>query len=73
VSPDSDGTLRRVPLLMEYPSLALAAAQQSGGTRLKAVSATSDYPLTLTLDDERIPLDAEGRLLLGFLSRTLSN
>ena len=49
-----------------YPSLGLAAVQQSRGTRLLTVRATSDHPLTLTLDDERIPLDAQGRLLLGF-------
>jgi CHASE2 domain/HD domain len=68
---DTDGILRRVPLVMEYqgqlyPSLALAAVQQTRGARSPALSAASDHPLTLRLDEQTIPLDARGGLLLGF-------
>jgi adenylate cyclase len=71
VSPDTDGILRRMPLVMEYrgelyPSLGLAAVQQMRGTQLLTMSATSDHPLSLGLDAHRVPLDAYGRLLLGF-------
>jgi adenylate cyclase len=71
VSPDTDGTVRRIPLIMKYrdeiyPSLGLAAVQQFRGTRVVTMSAASEYSLTLGLADQTIPLDAYGRLLLGF-------
>jgi HD-GYP domain-containing protein (c-di-GMP phosphodiesterase class II) len=71
VSPDIDGIVRRVPLVMEYggevyPSLALAAVQQVRGTRLVSMSATPNHPVTLDLAGQAIPLDAHGHLLLGF-------
>jgi adenylate cyclase len=71
VSPDTDGTVRRMPLVMRYrdevyPSLGLAAVQQIRGTRVATMSVTSEYSLTLNLADQAIPLDPYGRLLLGF-------
>src|SRR5262245_51963516 len=77
VGHDSDGVVRRVPVLMEYrgelfPSLALAAVQQIRGTRLVTMRATSDR-LTLDVAGQTIPLDPQGRLLLRFrgLGRTI--
>ena len=71
VSRDTDGVVRRVPLMMEYrgelyPSLGLASVQQIGGTPLVTVSATGGHRLTLGLAGQTIPLDAQGRLLLRF-------
>lgn len=68
---DSDGILRRMPLMMEYrgelyPSLGLAAVQQIRGTRQVTLSATSGHRLTLGLAGQTIPLDANGCLLLRF-------
>ena len=70
VSRDSDGILRRVPLMMEYqgelyPSLALAAVQQIRGTRA-TLRAISGHRLILGLGKQTIPLDANGCLLLRF-------
>jgi adenylate cyclase len=71
VSPDADGTVRRMPLVMRYrnqiyPSLGLAAIQQIRGTGVATISAASEYSLTLELAGQSIPLDAYGRLPLGF-------
>ena len=71
VSLDTDGVVRRVPLMMEdrgelYPSLGLAAVQQIRGTRLVTLSATNGHRLTLGLAGQTIPLDANGCLLLRF-------
>ena len=70
VSHDSDGIVRRVPVVMQYhgdlyPSLALAAVQQIRGAQSVMLSATNDR-LTLDLAGQTIPLDAQGRLLLRF-------
>ena len=70
VSRDSDGILRRVPLMMEYegelyPSLALAAVQQIRGSRV-TLGAISGHRLTLGLEGQMIPLDANGCLVLRF-------
>jgi CHASE2 domain-containing sensor protein len=67
---DSDGILRRVPLLMEYggelyPSLALAAVQQIRGSRV-TLRAIRGHRLTLGLEGQMIPLDANGGLVLRF-------
>jgi adenylate cyclase len=68
---DTDGILRRVPLVMAYrgdvyPSLALAAVQALTGVQSLQLVSEGDHPLTLHLDDRAIPLDARGGLLLGF-------
>ncbi len=71
VSRDVDGIVRRVPLVMDYmgeiyPSLGLAAVQQSSGTRTVTLHATTGQELTLGLAGQTIPTDARGRLLLRF-------
>ncbi len=68
---DTDGILRRVPLVMAYagdvyPSLALAAVQALARAKSLRLMSEGDHPLTLYLDDRAIPLDARGGLLLGF-------
>jgi adenylate cyclase len=70
-TPDGDGLLRRLPLLIScgervYPSLALAAwllprAEESAVLRTGAAGAEE-----LRVGDRTIPLDARGNLLLGF-------
>ena len=71
-APDSDGILRRVPLVMglgaaQYPSLGLAvylAATKQTDPVLEIVDARSSW---LALDDQvRVPLDGRGHLLLRF-------
>jgi adenylate cyclase len=70
-APDSDGILRRAPLVAElhghaYPSLALAiyGAVADGSHPSLAVS-TVDAS-TLTIGDLSVPLDGKGNLLLRF-------
>ena len=74
VSLDTDGVVRRVPLMMEYrgelyPSLGLAAVQQLLGAPLVTLSATSGHRLTLDLAGQTIPTRSE-RLSVASLSRT---
>jgi len=70
-APDSDGLLRRVPLLMEfggrvYPALALAAVAASTGAR-DAVLRVSDVNSTsLTLGGLHVPLDGKSNMLLRY-------
>jgi adenylate cyclase len=71
VSLDTDGVVRRVPLVMEYrgelyPSLGFAAVQQLLGAPLVTLSATSGHRLTLDLAGQTIPTDPNGCLLLRF-------
>ncbi|MBP2676042.1 MAG: sensor hybrid histidine kinase, partial [Deltaproteobacteria bacterium] len=67
---DSDGVVRRVPLLMRYkdmyyPSLGLAAVLlRSGDRSLRLAGGAADT--TLTWGNRRIPLDRSGNLLLDF-------
>src|SRR5207249_9836105 len=70
-APDSDGILRRVPLLAEldgrvYPGLALAAvitktAVREVGLRIANVNASA-----VTLDNRTVPVDGQGNLLLRY-------
>ncbi|MEZ5287833.1 MAG: CHASE2 domain-containing protein [Vicinamibacterales bacterium] len=67
-APDVDGQLRRVPLVAVLgdtirPALALAAiGGATGGAVL--LESRADRSLVLTVGGRRIPLDAQGRLLL---------
>ncbi|MBA4416680.1 MAG: metal-dependent phosphohydrolase [Syntrophus sp. (in: bacteria)] len=71
VTPDADGVLRRVPLLIEYkerlyPSLALATLIQSQGIKqvfLKEAQGGIEY---LRLDNTVIPLDGKGNMLIRY-------
>ncbi len=67
-TPDSDGILRRVPVLARlgghvYPTLALAAVHVAGHPAL-ILEPRTDGSLRLRLDDRSVVLDAQGTLLL---------
>ena len=70
-APDSDGILRRVPLVAEfngrfYPSLALASVLATRGVRDVALRIANVNAGTLELDGERVPVDARSNLLLRY-------
>jgi len=70
-APDSDGILRRVPLLIElngrvYPSLALAAVAATTGTRDLALRISNVNASVLIAGDRTVPLDGKGNLLLRY-------
>jgi adenylate cyclase len=73
-APDSDGILRRVPLLVElggrtYPSLALAAVAAATGARNMALRISNVNASSLTVDDRIVPLDGKSNLLLRYRGR----
>jgi adenylate cyclase len=68
---DSDGILRRVPLLIEYdgryyPSLALATLMKARDIKLISVRVDSGRPSKITAGRFTIPVDADGNLLIRF-------
>ena len=70
-APDSDGILRRVPLLIEldgrvYPSLALASVAATTGTRDAVLRVLNVNAASLTLGASAVPLDGKGNLLLRY-------
>jgi len=70
-APDSDGILRRVPLLAEldgrvYPSLAIAAVTARTGVRDFALRVVNVNASTLMLDSQSVPVDGQGNLLLRY-------
>jgi CHASE2 domain-containing sensor protein len=70
-APDSDGILRRVPVLIElegqvYPSLALATVAAVTGTRDLALRISNVNASMLIADDRAVPLDGKGNLLLRY-------
>jgi HD-GYP domain-containing protein (c-di-GMP phosphodiesterase class II) len=73
-APDSDGILRRVPLLAEfdgrvYPGLALAAVVAAKGGRHVALRISNLNASLLTIDDRTVPLDGKGNLLVRYRGR----
>lgn len=78
-SPDTDGILRRVPLVIEhdgriYPSLALAAVSAATGARAETLRVENATAVSLELDEgTAVPLDGKSNLLVRFLGekRTL--
>lgn len=73
-APDSDGILRRAPLLIElegrvYPSLALAAVAQSTGARDVALRILNVNASLLSVDTRTVPLDGKSSLLLRYRGR----
>jgi len=73
VTPDPDGVLRRVPLVirhkgMLYPALALAAYLRARGGDVVLETGTEGVE-ALRLGGRRIPLDGHGNLLLNFRGR----
>jgi CHASE2 domain-containing sensor protein len=70
-APDSDGILRRVPLLAElggrvYPSLALAAVSAATGAREMALRISNVNASSLTVDERIVPLDGKSNLLVRY-------
>lgn len=70
-APDSDGILRRVPLLLEfdgrvYPGLALAAVATATGARSAALRVSNVNAASLMLDKRTVPLDGKSNLLLRY-------
>jgi HD-GYP domain-containing protein (c-di-GMP phosphodiesterase class II)/CHASE2 domain-containing sensor protein len=66
-APDSDGILRRVPLLIQhngrvYPSLALAAVAAARGVRHADLEVVNANTLWLNLDEQHVPLDGKSHL-----------
>lgn len=71
VTPDRDGILRRVPLLVgyhgkTYPSLALAALIQATGVNQVFLKVSSGGVESLRLNRTVIPLDGKGNLLIRY-------
>ena len=71
VAPDPDGTLRSVPLLIEYrgevyPSLALAALVRAGGEATVTLSSVSGANPVLKVAGREIPLGGYGNMLVRF-------
>ena len=72
-TPDSDGILRRIPLLMEYenqlfPSLALAILMQFKEVRQIRLVHNKFNDRFVIVDDKAIPLDRLGNLVINFNS-----
>ena len=70
-APDSDGILRRVPLLLEldghiYPGLALAAVAAATGSGYVALRISNVNAVSLILADRIVPLDGKSNLLLRY-------
>jgi adenylate cyclase len=70
-SPDSDGVLRRVPLLLQYgghvyPSFALAAVAAATHTRADVLRVGNANAVTLKFGDRVVPLDGKSHLLVRY-------
>jgi CHASE2 domain-containing sensor protein len=71
ISPDADGILRRVPLIMEhkdelYPSLALGTLMKALGVKDILVKTGRNGVDSLYLNETAIPLTSNGGLLIRF-------
>jgi len=71
VSPDSDGILRRVPLIIEhrgkvYPSLALATLMQAQGIKDVLLETDNGSAEFIYLNKTAIPLTSKGSMLIRF-------
>jgi len=70
-APDSDGILRRVPLLLRlgdstYPSLALATVAAMTGTKNVTLRVENGNANTLALNGHDVPLDGKSNLLVRY-------
>jgi signal transduction histidine kinase/CheY-like chemotaxis protein len=70
-TPDSDGILRRVPLVIQmrgrvYPSLGLSAALTMLDAPVGELRAVNANAASLTIGDRSVALDGRGNLLLRF-------
>lgn len=71
MTPDSDGVLRRVPLLIEYqgklfPSLPLATFMQAQKIKQAVLKTSSGQLESIVLSDINIPVDSKANLLVRF-------
>lgn len=71
VTPDSDGIVRRVPLLIDYnekfyPCLALAVLLNILDSKQVVIRTTSGGVESLKLGNHLLPLDSRGNLLLNY-------
>lgn len=71
VMPDSDGIIRKMPLLIAYggriyPSLSLAAFIQTTGHKQLLLQGNTNGMESLQLGATRIPVDAQGNLLIHY-------
>src|SRR5262249_35848073 len=70
-TPDADGILRRMPLLLErdgrvYPGLALAAVMNASDTQGITLRVADVNTTSLTVGDTAAPLDGKSNLLVKF-------
>jgi CHASE2 domain-containing sensor protein len=70
-APDSDGILRRVPLIAEldgriYPGLALAAVKAATGARDLTLRVDNVNAATLNIDTLAVPVDGKSNLLARY-------
>ena len=70
-APDSDGILRRVPLLLRlgdgtYPSLALATVAAMTGTKNVTLRVENGNATTLIVRGREVPLDGKSNLLVRY-------
>ncbi len=70
-SPDSDGVLRRVPLLLRYggrvyPSFALAAVAAATHARTDTLQVGNTNAVSLRVGDRSVPLDGKSHLLVRY-------
>jgi len=70
-APDTDGILRRVPLLVRlgegvYPSLALATVAAMTGTQNLTLRAENANANTLAVNGHEVPLDGKSNLLVRY-------
>ncbi|PYR92673.1 MAG: hypothetical protein DMF84_12080 [Acidobacteria bacterium] len=70
-APDSDGILRRVPLIAElngrvYPALALEAVAAATGRRDMVLRVANVNASSLMVGDRAVPVDGKGNLLLRY-------
>jgi adenylate cyclase len=80
VYPDSDGIIRRVPILIRYqdklyPSLALAAVKLFLLANVTLSAGTYNDTLQLEaikVGDHTIPVDANGQMLISFVGRSFT-
>ena len=75
ISPDSDGILRRVPLVIEhqgkfYPSLALATLMRSLGVKDVLLKTHNRVVESLCVNKTVIPLTSKGSLLIRFRGKS---
>jgi adenylate cyclase len=73
-APDSDGILRRVPLIAEldgrvYPAMALEAVATATGSRDMTLRIANVDAAALTIGDRVVPVDGKSNLLLRYRGR----